>query len=249
VTISSVDQEATRGLVRAREDCCGDLMRSRHRLSKLLLRHGLVYYGGQAWTGAHDRWLRTEAAPLSTSLPREWHSMPITTTCSRCRPAACDSIPRSRKWPRQANSLRSCAGCVVCAGVHLDRFRFDGGDRGLDPVHRQHYRSVRRFGAVGVFVGFVAGTGSITKTGNTHARRLRVETAWHHRARYHVGAVMRSRWDRAPAAACARGDEGNHRLHGRWVDFLERRKRPVVANAAITRELAGWCWSLAVMDC
>jgi hypothetical protein len=35
--------------VRAREDARGDLMRTRHRLSKLLLRHGLVY-GASAWT-------------------------------------------------------------------------------------------------------------------------------------------------------------------------------------------------------
>ena len=67
VTIPTVDQEAARDLVRAREDCRGDLMRARHRLSKLLLRHGLAYYGGAAWTGTHDRWLRTEAAPQLTS--------------------------------------------------------------------------------------------------------------------------------------------------------------------------------------
>jgi hypothetical protein len=28
--------------------------------------------------------------------------------------------------------------------------------------------------------------------------------------------------------------------------FTERRKRHTVANVAINRELAGWCWSLAV---
>jgi transposase len=38
VTVPSIDQEAARDLVRAREDCRGDLMRARHRLSKLLLR-------------------------------------------------------------------------------------------------------------------------------------------------------------------------------------------------------------------
>ncbi|WP_143187356.1 transposase, partial [Rhodococcus maanshanensis] len=110
---------------------------------------------------------------------------------------------------------------------------------------------------IGSFVGLVPSEyssgssrtlGAITKTGNTHARRLLVEAAWHHRPRYHVGAVMRARWDQAPAAARARGDEGNRRLHQRWVTFLERRKRPTVANVAIARELAGWCWSLAVMD-
>ena len=49
--------------VRAREYCRGDLMRARHRLSKLLLRHGIVYYGGKAWTGKHDAWRRHEALP------------------------------------------------------------------------------------------------------------------------------------------------------------------------------------------
>ena len=91
--------------------------------------------------------------------------------------------------------------------------------------------------------------GSITKTGNTHARRLLVEAAWHHRRDYsHSGAAMRARWDRAPAAARDRGHEGNRRLHRRGQQFTERKKRPAIANVAIARELAGWCCSLAVMD-
>jgi hypothetical protein len=59
---------------------------------------------------------------------------------------------------------------------------------------------------------------------------------------------MQARWDQAPAAARARGDLGNRRLHNRWIGFLQRKKRPVVANVAIARELAGWCWSLAILD-
>jgi len=35
-------------------------MRARHRLSKLLLRQGIVWTGGQAWTGRHDVWLRSQ---------------------------------------------------------------------------------------------------------------------------------------------------------------------------------------------
>ncbi len=66
MSIPTVDQEAARDLVRAREDCRGDLMRARHRLSKLLLRHGIVYYGGQAWTGAHDVVAAPEAVPHLT---------------------------------------------------------------------------------------------------------------------------------------------------------------------------------------
>src|SRR5207247_1702448 len=43
---------------RAREDIRGDLMRSRHRLSKLLLRHDVSYDdAGSAWTARHRAWL------------------------------------------------------------------------------------------------------------------------------------------------------------------------------------------------
>ena len=50
VAIPTVEQEAARDMVRAREDCRGDLMTARHRVSKLLLRQGIVYYGGRACT-------------------------------------------------------------------------------------------------------------------------------------------------------------------------------------------------------
>jgi transposase len=57
VTVPGVDQEAARDLVRAREDVRKDLMSARQRLSKLLLRQGIVYYQGRAWTGTHEPWL------------------------------------------------------------------------------------------------------------------------------------------------------------------------------------------------
>jgi len=60
VALPSREQEDARDLVRAREAARSDLMRARHRLSKLLLRHGIVYYGGEAWTGVHERWLRAQ---------------------------------------------------------------------------------------------------------------------------------------------------------------------------------------------
>jgi transposase len=110
---------------------------------------------------------------------------------------------------------------------------------------------------IGAFVGLVPSEyssgqsrvqGSITKTGSTHVRRLLVEAAWHHRARYVVGKTMRDRWELASPAARDRGDAGNRRLHARWDAFRARHKRQVIANVAIARELAGWCWSLAVLE-
>jgi transposase len=89
--------------------------------------------------------------------------------------------------------------------------------------------------------------GAITKTGNSHVRRLLVEAAWHHRQPYRPTAVLRRRWDVATPAARDRGHAGNQRLHARWVSYAQRKKRPVAANVAVARELAGWCWSLAAL--
>src|ERR687891_424894 len=58
VRIPSGEEEALRDLVRAREDIRGDLMRARHRLGKLLLRHDVRYAGdGERWTARHRAWL------------------------------------------------------------------------------------------------------------------------------------------------------------------------------------------------
>jgi transposase len=46
VNVPSVEQEAARDLVRAREDARADLMRARHRVSKMLLRQGIICLGG-----------------------------------------------------------------------------------------------------------------------------------------------------------------------------------------------------------
>ena len=78
-------------------------------------------------------------------------------------------------------------------------------------------------------------------------RRLLVEAAWHHRKPYRPTAVRRRRWQLASPAAVARAQAGNHRLHQRWVGYADRKKRPVIANVAVARELAGWCWSLAMI--
>lgn len=60
VAVPTVTQEAARDLVRAREDCRGDLMTARHRVSKLLLRQGIIYAGGNPWTTRHELWLRKQ---------------------------------------------------------------------------------------------------------------------------------------------------------------------------------------------
>ena len=61
VAVPEREIEAVRDLVRAREDARADLMRVRHRLSKLLLRQGIFYYGGTASTSTSWMWLPRRA--------------------------------------------------------------------------------------------------------------------------------------------------------------------------------------------
>ena len=249
MAIPSVEREAARDLVRAREDARGDLMRARHRLSKLLLRHGIVYGGGDAWTGKHDTWLRREALPQLTSTATRLafdsdYEAVLAVKGRRDRlDVAIEQMAADSEFTPVVRRLGCLRGVSTLTGLGLaveigDWQRFTGASIGsfvgLTPAE---YSS-----------GGSRAQGPITKTGKGHVRRLLVEAAWHHRPRYVAGKTMRDRWDLAPVAARARGDEGNRRLHRRWVMFIDRRKRNTVANVAIARELSGWCWSLAVLD-
>src|SRR5437867_9485125 len=60
ITVPSPSFEAARHLSRAREQVRSDLMRCRHRVSKLLLLHGRVYPRPSAWTKAHRGWLEQQ---------------------------------------------------------------------------------------------------------------------------------------------------------------------------------------------
>jgi transposase len=246
VTIPSVEQEAARDLVRAREDCRGDLMTVRHRISKLLLRQGIVYYGGQAWTGKHELWLRAQrfdTTGLQLAYDSAFEAM-LSTADRRSRlDAAITVMAAGSEFTPVVRRLSCLRGVSTLTAFGL---AVEIGD-----WHRLSGRSI------GAYLGLVpceysSGAtrvqGGVTKTGNGHARRLLVEAAWHHRRAYRPSRDLRARWTAAPAAAQARGHAANHRLHDRWTGFDARKKRSVVANAAIARELAGWCWSLAVLD-
>jgi transposase len=221
-------------------------MSARHRVSKLLLRQGIVYYGGQAWTGKHELWLRTHrfAAPgLQLAYDTAFDTM-LATTDRRARlDAAITAMAADGAYTPVVTRLGCLRGVSTLTAFGLAT---EIGD-----WHRLSGRSI------GAYLGLVPtesssgatrSQGGVTKTGNGHARRLLIEAAWHHRMPYRPGAPLRRRWDQASPAARARGQAANRRLHARWVRFDERKKRSVVANAAIARELAGWCWSLAVLD-
>lgn len=245
VRVPPLAEEAARDLVRAREACRQDLMRSRHRLSKLLLRHGIVYDDGKAWSELHDRWLRHQRfdAPATQAAFDDAYETVLLAKARRDRlDEKITAIAGEGEFTALTRRLACLRGISTLTGFALaveigDWQRFTGASIGayLGLVPSEHSSGQSR------------SQGPITKTGNTHVRRLLIEAAWHHRTPYRPSVVLQRRWDQADAAARARAHAGNQRLHSRWVAYNLRKKRGVVANVAIARELAGWCWSLAVL--
>jgi transposase len=137
VAIPTVDQEAARDLVRAREDCRGDLMQARHRLSKLLLRHGIVYSGGHAWTGKHETWLRQrfESRAVQLAFDSE-HETVLTVKARRDRlDAAIMQIAADSEFTPMVRRLGCLRGIGTLTGFALaveigDWHRFTGNSIG-----------------------------------------------------------------------------------------------------------------------
>lgn len=246
VTIPDPDTEAARDLVRARDDARGDLMRARHRLSKLLLRQGIIYSDGKPWTVRHDRWLRRQRfdSPLLQATFDNDYEAALTVTARRDRlDEQIAVLAADSPWTPVLTRLQCLRGVSTLTATGLaveigDWSRFTGSSigayTGLVP---SEYSS-----------GQSRSQGSITKAGNTHVRRLLVEAAWHHRRPDRFSERLQARWEAAGPIAAARGRDGNQRLHQRWTVFDARGKNSCVANVAIARELAGWCWSLATLD-
>jgi transposase len=230
VRVPSVAQEGARDLVRAREDVRGDLMRARHRVSKLLLRQGIIWSGGGTWTLAHHAWLqgqRFEHPGPQAAYDAAYEAVVMAEDRRVRLDRAIAAMARQPAWSPTVVRLGCLRGIDTLTAFGLaveigDWRRFTGASigahLGLVPCESSSGESRSQ--------------GSITKTGNTHARRLLVEAAWHHRSGYRAGVALRRRWDQAPPAARARGHAGNQRLHQRWLAFGERQTRTASPDAA-----------------
>ena len=176
VTVPSLEQEAARDLVRAREDVRGDLMRARHRVSKLLLRHGILWTGGRPWTGRHDVWLRSQRFELPgrrLAFESAYEAMLLTVQRRDRLDEAITEMAQHSDYTDLVHRLGCLRGISTLTGFGLaveiaDWHRFSGSTIGafLGLVPTEHSSGKSR------------SQGSITKIGNGHARRLAGSAGW-----------------------------------------------------------------------
>ena len=193
--------EALRDLVRCREDLRGDLMACRHRISKLLLRRDVVWNGpGATWSVRHLKWLsaiRFED-PIVEMVFGEHLAHRETLLARRDR---LDGLLADRAaqgpWATTVARLRCLRGVDTLTAVGLvaeigDISAFEHPRRltsylGLVPSEQTSGTKRRQ--------------GSITKAGSSHARRLMIKAAWHHRRPPRISMTLRRRQAGQPTAA------------------------------------------------
>jgi transposase len=248
VRIPTEQEEAARDLLRSRDDVRRHLMRARSHINAQLLRHGQVYSAGSTWTHDHHCWLTkqqfTETA-ANTAYGELLETVLETENRLDRMSKAVRALADSPAWHDTVIRLSCLRGINTLTAVNLaveigDWHRFTGTTipayLGLVPSEHSSGESDRH--------------GAITKSGNTHARRLLVEASWSHLRPYRkASATLQARLDLAPPAVRHRADQGNRRLHRRWEAFESRKKRRTVAAVAIARELSSWCWSLVTLEC
>jgi transposase len=247
VRVPGPQEEALRDLVRAREAVRVDLMRCRHRLSKLLLRHGIRFDDGRAWTPRHRDWLAQLTLPWPAAQATMLDAQGAIDVLVHRRDALEREIialvPAS-PWALQAARLRCLRGIDTLSAVGLcseigDFERFARAEQLMNYVGLVPSEST---------TGQQRRQGSITKTGSGHARRLLVEAAWHYRRRPRIGKALTHRQHGQNAEAVAVAWGAQQRLHRTWNRLEARAKRRTIIAVAVARELAGFCWAITRIE-
>ena len=247
VRVPTLGEEALRDLVRAREDVRGDLMRARHRLSKLLLRHD-VRFDGSAWTQHHRRWLAAvELGQRGAQVTLHDYVGAIDALIVRrdSLEATIGELVPDSPWADTVARLRCLRGIDTLSAVGLCA---EVGDFGR----------FAQAGHVMSFLGLVPSEhssgqtrrqGKITKSGSGHGRRLLVEAAWHYRRQPAKSQALKRRQANQPPHVLAISWQAQQRLHRTWqrLDTARGKRRTIVA-VAVARELAGFCWAVANAD-
>lgn len=244
IRVPTREEEAARDLPRAREDALIDRLRSRHRLSRFLLRQGRIFQDAKrAWGVKHKQWLLSQKF--------EWPA--LTQTFEAGLRAVEDADARLETLDRQIEELsvrepyrtpvkylRCLRGIDTLSALTMvveaqDFKRFEGARAFMSytgAVGREHSSGerVRR--------------GSITKAGNAHVRRILVEAAWAYR-RGRLSATAEKRREGCPAEVVRIARKAEARLHRKFARMVAQNKPSQVAVTAVARELAGFVWSIA----
>ena len=247
VWVPDAEHEALRDLVRAREAGKKDELRARHRLSKYLLRYGQYAPDGcRAWTLTYWRWVRmvkfehaAQNQALLDYIAEVEHQGHRIERLDKAIDEAIATAPAQMKAVIAAlQSLRGVAKLsAVTLAVEVGTFRrFDRATQLMSHtgmVPSEHSSGAR------------AHRGAITKSGNSHLRRVLIEAAWHYRHRPNLSLRQRALQSELDPKVLEIAWKAQLRLNRRYARLSAKTKPAGKVITAVARELVGFIWSVA----
>jgi transposase len=244
VDVPKVADEAIRDLSRAREATRSDLQDATCRLQAFWLRHDIRYTGRATWSPAQLRWLSEVVGPTPAQpIVVQAYVRAVTEHTERLPRLAPELHAHVHAWrwhpvveALQARRGVQCTGAVTMVAEMDDLTRFDTPRErmkflGLIPAE---YSSGER-----------RQQGSITKAGNTQARRALVEGAWAYRDPAQVRRHLPRRLQTPPKMIQDSSWKAPVRLCKRYRQLVARGKHAHIVTVAMARELAGFMWAIA----
>ena len=244
VYVPQVEDEAIRDLTRAREDTLSELKAAKFRLKAFLLRHDIRYTGRANWSPAHLRW-RSEVVcqtPAQQIVFQEYVRA-VSEHTERLQRLEQELQEQVKSWRLNPviEALQALRGVQFTVAVTIvaeigDLSRFENPRElmkflGLIP---SEYTSAER-----------RRQGSITKAGNTHARRVLVEGAWAYRYPAKVSRQLQLRLEKQSKAIQDISWKAQVRLCKRYRRLLARGKNANQVVVAIARALIGFMGAIA----
>jgi transposase len=244
VYVPQVEDEAIRDLSRAREDAIQDLKAAKFRLKAFLLRHDIRYTGRAAWGPAHLRWLSEVVCAIpAQQIVFQEYVRAVNEHTERLQRLDHELHEQVHTWRLQPviEALQALRGVQFTVAVTIvaelgDLTRFDNPRQlmsylGLTP---SEYSSGER-----------RRQGSITKTGNTHARRALIEGAWAYRSPAKVSRHLQLRLEKLPKPLQDISWKAQVRLCQRYRRLMARGKHANQVVVAMARELIAFMWAIA----
>ena len=244
IYVPTDEDEAMRDLTRSRVDAMIAHKKARQHLLSLLLRNGVYYKGKADWGNKHLRWLSTINLPhKAQQIVFQDYVNSIEQAHQRHQQLVEQIRLESAVWKRAplVKALQALRGVslITAAGIVSEIGDFSRFDH-----PRQLYAYVGLVPSE-YSSGLSRRQGSITRCGNTHARRLLTEAAWAYHWAPKVSVVIRKRQEDLPLAVCEIAWRAQVRLSRKYQKMIRSGKNSKLAVTAIARELIGFMWEIA----
>jgi transposase len=243
IAIPEKEQESLRDLIRAREDALEDQQRARHRLARFLMRRGLRYGTGKNWSIGHMKWIKgLRFEDDRDQMVMDEYRLTLDERTERLKrfQQRIEELATQEPYQKRVRYLTALKGIQALSAMTIIAEALD---------LRRFTDAPAFMAAIGVVPsenssGDIESRGRITKTGNSHIRRVIIESSWHYRHSASVGKTLKKRREGLPADVIEIARKCDYRLNQKFRRLINRGKDTRKTAVAVSRELAGFIWAI-----